>query len=257
MNLEFEQRSGHAVSRYGSAFVVAIERPEKANALDLDTCYAMSETFDEFAQDDSCIVGVLLGHGRHFCAGMDLGLVSPGERVVLPETGFGGLTARWLDKPMIAAVHGAVFGGGLELALACDLIVADATARFCLPEPRIGQAALAGGLERLPQRIGQARALDMILASREISAELAEAWGLVTRLCSDNQALSIAISLSGEISHAAPLSLKASKTVVRAHEYNLHSGIKQQQIDVMLDSQDGLEGAQAFKEKRLPVWSGR
>lgn len=255
--LDFEMRNGHSICRVESSLIVRIQRPQKANCLDVEVCEAMSDTFDEFACDERYRVGILIGSGQHFCAGMDLSIVTPNERVVLPATGFGGLTSRWLNKPLIAAVHGAAFGGGLELALACDLILADPTARFCLPETGVGQAALAGGLERLPRRIGVGRALDMVLTGREIDTATAVSWGLVTRTCGPSELVSVALVVAAEVARNAPLALSASKAVLRRRDDKLSQELLGETICMMLDSRDAVEGAQAFSEGRQPNWLGR
>lgn len=256
-NLDFESRNAHAVCCINSVFFVRIQRPQKANCLDLEACNAMSETFDEFARDEQYLAGVLIGSGRHFCAGMDLSMMTPNERVVLPSTGFGGLTSRALNKPLIGAVHGAAYGGGLELALACDLILADPTARFCLPETKVGQAALAGGLERLPKRIGVGRALDMVMTGREIDTPTAVSWGLVTRTCEPSELMSAALALAEEVAQSAPLALRASKAALRQQYDKLSEEFVDQAIDAMLDSEDAVEGARAFSDRRPPHWLGR
>lgn len=255
--LDFELRDGHAVCCIDTTMIVRIERPQKANCLDVKVCEAMSETFDEFARGERYRAGILTGSGRHFCAGMDLGMVAPDKRIVLPATGFGGLTSRWLSKPLIAAVHGAVYGGGLELALACDLILADTTARFCLPETGVGQAALAGGLERLPRRIGAGRALDMVLTGREIDTDTAVSWGLVTRTCDPSEIVSAAVAAADELARRAPLALSVSKAVLRQTDDSLSREFVEETIGTMLDSKDAVEGARAFSEGRKPNWSGQ
>ena len=255
--MQYQQCDGHQVARMESTLIVLLDRPEKSNALDLETCAALSQTFDVFEADTSLRVAILGSQGRHFCAGMDLRMVQPGTRVALPATGFGGITNRWLPKPIIAAVQGAAFGGGFEIVLACDLVVADPTARFCLPEPRVGQAALAGGLQRLPQRVGAGLANDLALSCRELHLEEALSCGLVNRSAPVNQSLATAINLASELSKGAPLSLSATKAVLRKGEFGLSDQQTGALTEAMLDSEDAVEGARAFTCKRTPVWKSR
>ena len=150
---------------------VRINRPDRLNALHPAANAELGRVFDHFATDDDLWVAIITGEGRGFSAGNDLRhQAEGGERVAMPR-GFGGLTSRFdLDKPVIAAVNGVAMGGGFEIALACDLIIASDQARFALPEPKVGLAALAGGLQRLPRQIGPKRALGMILTGRHVSA---------------------------------------------------------------------------------------
>jgi enoyl-CoA hydratase/carnithine racemase len=253
---------GHTVSVAEHCMVVTLDRPAVANALDVDSCDSLSRTFDHFSEDPDLRVAVVTGAGkRNFCAGLDLRMVEPGQRVVLPPTGFAGLTARLIDKPVIAAVNGTALGGGFELALACDIIIADPDARFGLPEPRVGQAALAGGLIRLPLSIGRHRAMDIILSGRTLTAREGTGLGFVNRLSEPGAALETALDVARDIAAAAPLAIQASKAVASAHERARHLLDMQEQppraVEVMLDSEDAQEGAAAFLAKRQPNWQGR
>ncbi len=257
-----DTRCGHRVWREGKSLIITLDRPECANSLDPESCEALSLTFDAFADDDELQVAIVSAEGnRHFCAGLDLRAVQPGRRVQLPSSGFAGLTSRQLDKPVIAAVNGVALGGGFELALACDMIIADANARFSLPEPRVGQAALAGGLLRLPLSIGKHRALELILTSRMVTAD--EGWrlGFVNQVAEPGQALNLARAIAGEIVKGSPLALQASKAVALTHERSAHGtnteGWPAESVERMLDSEDIQEGAMAFLEKREPQWKGR
>ncbi|MEM9494525.1 MAG: enoyl-CoA hydratase-related protein [Pseudomonadota bacterium] len=252
---------GHTVERRGPILTVRLTREHRANSLDPAACEALAETFDDFEQDDGLVVAIVTGAGaRFFCAGLDLNFVVPGKRVTPPPSGFAGLTARRLNKPVIAAVNGAALGGGFELALACDMIIADAHASFGLPEPRVGQAALAGGLIRLPMAIGQKRAMDLILTGRAIDAQTALAWGLANEVTPQGTCFERAFEVASIISESAPLALQASKAVARTHERTAHlqeiAAKPPAIVEQMLDSEDAREGAAAFLEKRTPVWRG-
>ncbi|WP_417321506.1 enoyl-CoA hydratase-related protein [Erythrobacter aureus] len=257
-----ESRVGHHVSIVDHCMVVRLDRPDAANALDVETCASMSCTFDQFAEDPDLHVAVVTGAGeRHFCAGLDLRTMQPGQRVVLPPTGFAGLTSRLIHKPVIAAVNGTALGGGFELALACDIIIADPDACFGLPEPRVGQAALAGGLIRLSLSIGKHRAMDIILSGRTITGKEGSEMGFVSRLSAPGAALEKALDVAQDIAAAAPLAIQASKAVALTHERAQHLLAIQEKppkaVEVMLDSKDAQEGAAAFLAKRTPHWQGR
>ena len=159
---------------------VTINRPERLNALHPPGNAELGEVFDDFASNDDLWVAIITGAGRGFSAGNDLRhQAEGGERVPTPR-GFGGLSSRWdLTKPVIAAVNGVAMGGGFEIALSCDLIIASDQALFALPEPKVGLAALAGGLQRLPRQIGVKRALGMILTGRHVPAAEGKELGVV------------------------------------------------------------------------------
>ena len=160
--------------RDGHIYTVTINRPERMNALHPPGNAEMAELFDEFQNDPDLWVAIVTGAGdRAFCAGNDLRYQAEGgDMSGSPATGFGGLTSRWdLDKPVIAAVNGVAMGGGFEIALACDLIIASENARMALPEPKVGLAALAAGVHRLPRQIGIKRAMGMMLTGRNVHAQ--------------------------------------------------------------------------------------
>ncbi len=240
---------------------VTLNRPERLNAMHPPGNAELGEVFDDFAHDDDMWVAIITGAGRGFCAGNDLRhQAGGGERVPMPR-GFGGLSSRFdLLKPVIAAVNGVAMGGGFEIALACDIIIASERAIFALPEPRVGLAALAGGLNRLPREIGPKRALGMILTGRHVGAEEGRELGFVTSVVPHEQLMEAALDCARQICECAPLSVRASKEVVYAsldqplHE-SLHS--RYDSVRAMLQSEDFIEGPKAFSEKRKPDWKGR
>ncbi|MFM7120311.1 MAG: enoyl-CoA hydratase-related protein [Gammaproteobacteria bacterium] len=241
---------------------VTLERPERLNALHPLANAELGRVFDDFAADDDLWVAIITGRGRGFSAGNDLRYQAEGgERVPMPR-GFGGLTSRFdLTKPVIAAVNGVAMGGGFEIALACDLIIASEQATFALPEPKVGLAALAGGLNRLPRQIGVKRALGMILTGRHVSAREGYDLGFVNEVVPHDDVLAAAHRWAAQICECAPLSIRASKDVVyrSLDSASLADSMAAQYASVkaMAQSADFIEGPRAFSEKRKPNWQGR
>ncbi len=241
---------------------VTINRPERLNALHPPGNAELGEVFDAFAADDDLWVAIITGEGRGFCAGNDLRYQAEGgERVPSPK-GFGGLTSRFdLSKPVVAAVNGVAMGGGFEICLACDLIIASESALFALPEPKVGLAALAGGLQRLPRQIGVKRALGMILTGRHVSPQEGKELGFVNDVVPHDELMEATHKWVKQILECAPLSIRASKDVVYR---SLSMGSLEESMSVRYDSvgalsksEDFIEGPGAFSEKRPPNWKGR
>src|SRR5512139_354841 len=242
---------------------VTLERPERLNALHPPANAELGRIFDDFAADDDLWVAIVTGRGRGFSAGNDLRYQAEGgERVPMPR-GFGGLTSRFdLTKPVIAAVNGVAMGGGFEIALACDLIVASEQATFALPEPKVGLAALAGGMHRLPRQIGLKRAMGMILTARHVSAKEGVELGFVNEVVPQGEALNAALRWAETIAKNSPMSIRASKqTIQKGLAVSLEKAIEEQReypaVKAMAASQDYIEGPKAFAEKRPPKWLGR
>ena len=240
---------------------VRINRPDRLNALHPPANAELGEVFDEFAANDDLWVAVITGEGRGFSAGNDLRHQAEGGVRVPTPRGFGGLTSRFdMDKPVIAAVNGVAMGGGFEIALACDLIIASDQAKFALPEPKVGLAALAGGLQRLPRAIGPKRALGMILTGRHVSAQEGYELGFVTAVVPHDELMQQAMDWARQIIACSPLSIRASKDVVYR---SLDIASLQDSMEVNYDSvrrlvrsDDFIEGPKAFAEKRPPNWTG-
>ncbi|MEE8558870.1 MAG: enoyl-CoA hydratase-related protein [Myxococcota bacterium] len=249
--------------RDGRLLIVTINRPEVMNALHPPGSTELATLFDEFEQDPDLWVAIITGAGdRAFCAGNDLKYQASGGEMSWPDTGFGGLTLRFESpKPVIAAVNGVAMGGGFEIALACDLIVASERAVLALPEPRVGLAALAGGLHRLPRQIPLKVAMGMILTGRRVNAQEALELGIVNEVVPHDDLLKAARRWADQILECAPLSIRASKeTVMKGLEQaSLREAMRGRYdaVATMVRSGDFKEGPRAFAEKRPPQWKGR
>lgn len=250
------------VDKADHVMTVTLNRPDRLNALHPPANLELGNVFDDFAADADMWVAIITGEGRGFSAGNDLRYQAEGgERMATPR-GFGGLTSRFdLTKPVIAAVNGVAMGGGFEIALACDIIIASEAATFALPEPRVGLAALAGGLQRLPRQIGSKRALGMILTGRHVPASEGYELGFVNKVVPADELLATAREWAGMICACAPLSVRASKDVVyRSLDMaSLEESIKASydSVKAMATSEDFVEGPKAFSEKRAPNWKGK
>jgi enoyl-CoA hydratase/carnithine racemase len=253
-----------AVEQEGPITIVTINRPAVYNALHRPAHFELHAAFDRFAEDPEQWVAIITGAGeKAFCAGNDLKYQAAGGERGWDSSGFGGLSHRFdLTKPVIAAVNGFAMGGGFEVALACDLIIAAENATFALPEPSVGLAATAGGLLRLPREIGMKRAMGIILTGRRVSASEGLSLGFVNEVVPQGQALAGAKRWAQEILKLSPMSIRASKEVAaRGHGLPIEQALKGQAelpaVKAMLSSADFIEGPKAFAEKRKPIWSGR
>ncbi|HWD66412.1 MAG TPA: enoyl-CoA hydratase-related protein [Caulobacteraceae bacterium] len=252
------------VERQGPVTVFTLNRPEVMNAVHSPMHFEMDEALNAFAADPGQWVGIITGAGeRAFSAGNDLKWQAGGGEMKSPPSGFAGLTLRFdLDKPLIAAVNGVAMGGGFEIALACDLILASENALFALPEPRVGLAALAGGLHRLPRAIGVKRAMGMILSARRVSAEEGKDLGFVHEMTTPEGLMPAAYRLASQIGECSPMSIRASKEAVMRglNEPSLEAAIRAQgrypAVKALFRSDDFVEGPRAFAEKRAPNWAG-
>ena len=250
------------VERRGHVLEVTIDRPEAMNALHSAAHFELHEIWDAFERDPDLWVGIVTGAGdRAFSAGNDLKVTAQGGDMSLPSTGFGGLCARFDRlKPVIAAVNGIAMGGGLEIALACDLIVADERARMALPEVRVGLFAGAGGVQRLTRQIGRKAAMALILTGRHIDAAEALAAGIVNRVVPAGTALEAARALADEIMRNAPSAVQASRAALNKLDEieRLKEAIEANGpiFATLLGTDDFREGVAAFAQKRPPHWTG-
>jgi crotonobetainyl-CoA hydratase len=246
----------------GEIWIVTINRPHCMNAVHPPANFELAEIFRRFAVDDAARVAILTGAGdQAFCAGNDLRYVAEGRLREMPDTGFAGLTHNFSrTKPVIAAVNGLALGGGFEIALACDLIVAAETASFGLPEPRVGLAATMGGLHRLPRHIGIKQALGMILTGRQVTAAEGLRLGFVNEVVHAGEALAAARRWAAQICECAPLAIRTSLDVVKRglEEASVEMAVTEDYTSVrqLLTSEDAREGPRAFVEKRKPLWRG-
>jgi crotonobetainyl-CoA hydratase len=254
------------LTRHDQILEIILDRP-KANAIDAATSRAMGQVFADFRDDPTLRVAILTGAGeRFFSTGWDLKAAAAGEAVESDYGvgGFGGLAELPdLNKPVIAAVNGQAVGGGFELALACDLIVAADHAQFFLPEALVGVVADSGSI-RLPRLLPRPIALEMLLTGRRMTADEALTRGLINAVVPKDQLLDKAREYAQAIIMAAPLSIAAVKEIVRATEsldlaesYRLLHSQQLTAYQRMLHSEDAREGPQAFAEKRKPVWTGK
>jgi enoyl-CoA hydratase/carnithine racemase len=244
----------------GHVALITLDRPQVRNAIDLATAEEISAALDRLDADSAIRVGVLTGAGTVFSAGMDLKAFSAsGQRPLTASRGAFGIVARPPEKPLIAAVEGSALGGGLEIALACDLIVAAEDARFGLPEVSRGLVAAAGGVLRLPQRIPRNVAMELVLTAAAISAPEAHRLGLVNRLTASGAAVEEAVALANSIAANAPMAVRTAKQLVLASaDWPADEAFARQapHTDRVRASADAAEGARAFVDKRAPVWTG-
>jgi enoyl-CoA hydratase/carnithine racemase len=250
--------------RDGRILTVTIDRPEVMNALHPPANHELEKVFDDFCADPDLWVAIVTGAGdRAFSAGNDLKYqAGAGASLEIPKSGFGGLTARYDNpKPVIAAVNGLALGGGFEIALACDLVVASESASFGLPEPRVGLAALAGGMHRLPRQVPLKQAMGMLLTGRRVSAQEGLALGFVNEIVPPAELMHAARRWADQIVECAPLSVRATKQcAMEGLRYGSVGEAMQgryDQLRAMVKSEDFIEGPRAFAEKRRPEWKGR
>lgn len=241
---------------------ITLNRPQAMNAITGEMHHELQAAFDTFADDDGQHLCVITGAGdRAFCAGSDL---KTGYDVPYPKNGYAGLIERFdLNKPVIAAVNGLALGGGFEIALAADIIIAADTASFGLPEPLVGAVALGGGIHRLVRQIGEKQAMGMLLTSARIDAQEAKALGLINEVVPAAALQACAARWCQKILKGAPLSVQATKQAAYRGlaEPSIEAAMKAQESYPAFarwrQSDDAREGLAAFQEKRAPVWRGK
>jgi enoyl-CoA hydratase len=239
---------------------ITLNRPDSRNAVDLPMSVALAEALEELDSDASLRAAIISGAGKGFCAGMDFrSFLDEGEPIV-EGRGFGGIVERPPRKPLIAAIEGFAVGGGLEIALSCDLIVAAEDAQLGLPEVKRSLIASGGGLLRLGKRIPYPVAMEIALTGEPLSSRRLHEVGLVNRLVARGEALAEARSLARSITANGPLAVVGSKQLLEgATDWSLAEGWVEQReiVDAVESSEDAREGALAFTEKREPRWQGR
>ena len=245
---------------------VTINRPYVLNSLHYSANVELSDAFNDFKNDDDAWVAIITGTGdRAFSAGNDLKATAEqtakGEKMPDVPVAFGGITSNFeCYKPIIAAVNGYAMGGGFEIALACDIIVAADHARFALPEPRVGLIAGAGGVHRLPQQIPLKLAMGMLLTGRQVTAEEAYRLGFVNEVVAGRELMATAERWAKEMLECSPSSLRLTKeATMTGLGLSVEEAMKQDKpiLQRLLNSEDFVEGPKAFAEKRKPQWTGR
>jgi enoyl-CoA hydratase len=243
-----------------NVLLITINRPEVRNAVNGAVAEGIAGALDTLDAEDGLSVGVLTGAGGFFCAGMDLGAFVKGESPWFGDRGFAGIAQRASRKPLIAAIEGFAVAGGMEIALACDLIVAAKGAKMGIPEAKRSLVAAGGALLRLPQRMPYHVVMELALTGDLLPAERFHEYGVVNRLVEPGSAVDVALELAERLAKSGPLALVASKRILQ-EQYDWSTAEmweKQGAISgPVFASEDAKEGASAFKEKRDPVWRSR
>lgn len=243
----------------GHTLIIRMDRPESYNAITREMADGISDAIAELDNRDELRVGIITGSDRTFSAGMDLKQFAAGIRPVSGESGFAGIAQKPPAKPLIAAVEGYALGGGFEIVLACDLVVASRSAVFGCPEVKRGLTAGAGGMLRLPRFIPHRIAMELILTGRMCPATEAVSWGLVNRIAEDGFALEAASQLAVEVASGGPLAVRTSKKIMtETSTLTIDEAFEFQEdlVDAVRKSKDAAEGVEAFNVKRSPVWQG-
>jgi enoyl-CoA hydratase len=246
--------------RRGNVLLITLNRPEVRNAVNGALAEGVAGALDALDGDEELAVGVLTGAGGFFSAGMDLGAFAKGESPWFGDRGFAGITRRASRKPLIAAIEGFAVAGGLEIALACDLIVAARGAKLGIPEAKRSLVAAGGALLRLPRRMPYHVVMELALTGDTQPAERFHHFGVVNSLADPGAAVDVALELAAKLTRNGPLALAASKRILQ-EQFDWQSDQMWERQDAIsgpvFGSEDAKEGANAFKEKRDPVWRGR
>lgn len=263
-----ETAPGALTERRGNTLIVTINRPEARNAVNAAVSIGVGDALQQAQEDPEIWAVVITGAGdKSFCAGADLKAISRGENIFHPdhpEWGFAGYVQHFIDKPVIAAVNGTALGGGSEMALASDLVVAQRSAAFGLPEVKRGLVAAAGGMFRIVDQLPRKVAMQLLLTGEPMSAEEALRWGLINQVVDDGESvLEAAVALADRITVNAPLAVQASKRVAAGADDGAITAEadawkrSNREMRVVFTSQDAMEGPLAFAQKRPPVWKAR
>lgn len=246
------------ISRNGRVGFITLNRPAQLNALNDELMDALGRELKTFDNDNEIGAIVITGNEKAFAAGADIAVMADWTYMDVYKSGF--ISRNWeticeIRKPVIAAVSGYAMGGGCELALACDIIIASESAQFALPEIKLAMLPGAGGTQRLPRAIGKAKAMDMCLSARTLSAQEADRYGLISRVVPDSQLQELAIKLASQIAnYSLPALMAIKESVNRAHESTLTEGIlfERRELHARFASTDAHEGMRAFLDKRKP-----
>jgi enoyl-CoA hydratase len=240
--------------------LITINRPDQRNAVNAAVANGIASALDTLDADADLSLGVLTGAGKAFCAGMDLKAFLTGERPWAGDRGFAGIAQRSATKPLIAAIEGFAVAGGLEVALACDMIVAARGAKLGIPEVKRSLVAAGGALLRLPRVLPRTVAFELALTGDPITSERGFELGMVNRLAEPGEAVATALQLADQVAANGPLALAATKRILTEAIDWPDSEFFARQAEItapVMSSQDAREGAKAFAEKRAPVWQGR
>jgi len=250
------QEDAVLVERRGRVMIITLNRPEAMNAINGALSHGLMNAINTLDEDETLTAGVITGAGRGFCAGMDLKAFARGEDI----GPLGTFVRQGSQKPLIGAIEGFALAGGCEIALTCDLLVGSKSAKIGIREVKVGLFAAAGGVFRLPNRVGFAKAMEMALTGEPITGQEALDVGMLSELTEEGGALDAAVALAERIAANAPLAVAASKTLVRAASQGLdEDSLWEMQVPLqqkVFSSNDAKEGPVAFAEKREPNWTG-
>ncbi|WP_454791518.1 crotonase/enoyl-CoA hydratase family protein [Mycolicibacterium lutetiense] len=262
-----DTQPGALTERIGNVLLITINRPEARNAVNQAVSIGVGDALEQAQNDPEIRAVVLTGSGdKSFCAGADLKAISRGENLFHPEHpeyGFAGYVSHFIDKPTIAAVNGTALGGGTELALASDLIVAEENAKFGLPEVKRGLIAGAGGVFRIAEQLPRKVANELLFTGEPMSSADALRWGLINQVVPDGTVVDAALKLAERITGNAPLAVQASKRVAYGADEGVITGDKDgwkrtnREFSTLLQTEDAKEGPLAFAQKRQPVWKAK
>ena len=262
-NLPVAEEPAVLVEKRGKIQIITLNRPKAGNTVNGDLAQGLDAALNAAEEDDDIFAVILTGAGsKIFCAGADVKYMAQygPAGMKIPGHGFGGLVERYFSKPLICAVNGAAMGGGLEMALACDLIVAAENAKFALPEVKLGILAAGGGPIRIMRSVHKAIALEMLLTGEAVKAQRALEIGLINQVVPAEELMDAAITLAERVTANAPIAVRGTKELAyKSVEMDIPEAFELSNVirDKIRESEDSKEGSLAFREKRAPVWKNR